>query len=418
MGIATTVSCADDLPRRPRYESLDLWRGLACLMIVLVHGALYADAYPPGERPEADGAGLLAADLVSRLAYGVHLFFVISGYCIAATADSTRRKSGASLNYFKRRFRRIFPPYWAALALSLAGVVLLAALGLPAVLTDGEGTIPPPWDLTPSQWLGNLTLTEHWRHHLFGSEENKILGPSWTLCYEEQFYVVCGLILLAAPRRFFLGAAVVTALTACLTPLAFVDAGFSIRGFFFDGRWLLFATGVLVYYHVNYATASGRRCILGFLGLCLISALALRYGLLLNGTREQKEHAFEFVVGSGFALVLIGLHRWDRALTRAPLLAPVAFCGTMCYSLYLIHWPVSKAICHTLWLNGLRGPWPTLLIAMPLAAVASILASWVFYLLVERRFLNPPYRPTDAPEGPPARPARTARPALELEAAR
>ena len=43
---------------------------------------------------------------------GVPIFFVISGYCISATADSARRKGLPARTYFWRRFRRIFPPYW------------------------------------------------------------------------------------------------------------------------------------------------------------------------------------------------------------------------------------------------------------------------------------------------------------------
>src|SRR5207244_1662290 len=144
-------------------------------------------------------------------------FFVISGYCIAATADSSRRKSGASASYFRRRLRRILPPYWAALVFTAAVLGLVTLLGRPdLVMTDpaiDTGSIPRPAELTAAQWFGNLTLTETWRHYLFGDPELKLLGPSWTLCYEEQFYVVCGVLLLVAPRRFFAGVGVVSLFT-------------------------------------------------------------------------------------------------------------------------------------------------------------------------------------------------------------
>ena len=59
-----------------------------------------------------------------------------------------------------------------------------------------------------------------------------LLTISWTLCYEEQFYLIAGLL----RRWYFPGVALVTLFVfAC-----------PIRppGFFFDGLWLHFAAGV------------------------------------------------------------------------------------------------------------------------------------------------------------------------------
>ena len=53
------------------------------------------------------------------------LFFVISGYCIAAACDASARRRTPLTDYFWRRFRRIFPPFWC----SSGFAALLAALG-------------------------------------------------------------------------------------------------------------------------------------------------------------------------------------------------------------------------------------------------------------------------------------------------
>src|SRR2546423_626648 len=74
-------------PRNPRYISLDIWRGAACLAVVLSHSMIYLGAQTLSNR----GDQIIAA--LGRLGgWGVWLFFVISGYCIAATSDSTRRQ--------------------------------------------------------------------------------------------------------------------------------------------------------------------------------------------------------------------------------------------------------------------------------------------------------------------------------------
>ncbi|WP_410959855.1 acyltransferase family protein, partial [Salmonella sp. SAL4356] len=50
----------------------------------------------------------------------VSIFIVISGFCLAlpVVAAGDRMRDG-SLNFFKRRARRILPPYYGALAFSL-----------------------------------------------------------------------------------------------------------------------------------------------------------------------------------------------------------------------------------------------------------------------------------------------------------
>ena len=68
-----------------RYQSLDLWRGLAALLVVVFHafasytGANYSDYHPV----------VVACWLVGGNGWlGVHIFFVVSGYCIAAAVDA------------------------------------------------------------------------------------------------------------------------------------------------------------------------------------------------------------------------------------------------------------------------------------------------------------------------------------------
>jgi peptidoglycan/LPS O-acetylase OafA/YrhL len=62
----------------------------------------------------------------------------------------------------------------------------------------------------------------------------------------------------------------------------------------------------------------------------------------------------------------------------------------MCYSLYLIHWPLCKIVGNLLFLAGVRGFIPVLTITLPVVTAVSLLAGWAFHQLVERHFLNPP----------------------------
>ncbi len=338
------------------------------------------------------GVTKLIAIVISKLSFGVPMFFVISGYCIAATCDSARRKPRASASFFYRRFRRIFPPYWVTAALCIALAVVLTAVGQGDLVSTDYGLIPHPSRLTLSQWFGNLTLTELWRPNLFGSPELKIVGPSWTLCYEEQFYAVCGLLLSIAPRRFFSGVVAITLLTLVVAPLGFLGITPSIRGFFFDSGWLLFAEGVAVYYALCLAPSSRPWII--FFAVVLVALAVARWGVPAVAADDTWRRTTLNLVGvTAFALVLLLLHPWDARLLRSPLARPFAVCGQMCYSLYLIHWPVTVLVTAAFFRAGYRSPLESLLVVAPIALGLSIAAGWVFHVYVERRFLNAPLSP-------------------------
>jgi len=362
-------------PRNPRYESLDVLRGIACLAVVAFHAGnnfLIPDDVRKGD---LESGGFLAdwlCKFTSGLWIGVPLFFAISGYCIAAAADSTRRKPNPGRLFFTRRFRRIYPPLWAFLGLSI-----LAFLALPSAWFPD----PMPWaEFEPGNWFGTVTLTEEWRSHFGGPPRRHLMIHLWTLCYEEQFYLVAGLIVLLAPRYFFHVVVLVT-----IAVFIQLIVGNTYPGFFFDGMWIVFATGVAVYYRVNYATTILRRCIdLALLCTCLVFS---EPGYIWTGLPPHVRA--NLIWGCGFALLLGLLHRYDAALTSLKLLAPVKFCGHICYSLYLVHAPIVVYVTWNCYRLGVTDTLGTLLITLPLGMGLSILAGWAFHRLVEVRFLNP-----------------------------
>jgi peptidoglycan/LPS O-acetylase OafA/YrhL len=330
--------------RSPRYYSLDAWRGVACLMIVALHA--WPDPYFAREALRA----------------GVPMFFVISGYCISATAESTIRKKDGVGRYFLRRFRRIYPPFW--IFLILVSCFVLTPVG--AVIVDGRA-VHDPRELPATAWLGNFTLTETWLSTQLGRDPLFVTGHAWTLCYEEQFYAIVGALLLLCPKRFFMGCLGVTALTLALYPLL-PRLGVSIRGSFLDLAWLAFAAGVWVYHHRVHATGIPRM----LLWALPVAGAAFAF-------RHPDRPDWFLVPAFGFALVLAALAPWDELITR--ITRPLRWCGLMCYSLYLVHLPV------TFWLvSTLREHGPV--VTVPACIAASLAIAAAFHFAVERRFLN------------------------------
>jgi peptidoglycan/LPS O-acetylase OafA/YrhL len=363
-----------------RYDSLDFWRGVACLLVVVYHATSFGAENQPGAH---HSFGALFLGIVNTWHHGVSLFFVISGYCIAAAVEASMRRQISVADYFRRRVRRIFPPFWVLCAVTALGVAVGHALGYGRffweIPTGGAGEFKPPADLSGTQWVGNLTLTEIWAAgRVFGRLPRYLegTGHAWTLAYEEQFYAVCGLLLLLSGRRmrrFFAGALGVTLLT--LVAITSPSVRPMVGGLFLDGNWLLFACGVAVLFHVRFATPRQRWIIRA--GLVVLLLL----GLLPGADRSIS-------VATAFALGLIAAHRWDATFTRAHRPAFVWWCGTRCYSLYLVHWPIIRPLIRVLYEQGVRSIWGTLLITAPIAIGASLVAAWAFHALVERHFLN------------------------------
>ena len=99
---------------------------------------------------------------------GVDLFFVLSGYLIANQlfAGMVRGQALSLPRFYARRAFRTLPVFWLVLA---AFVLFPAAMG---------GRPPPPW------WRF-LTFTQN-----IGLQPGTAFSHAWSLCVEEQFYLV------------------------------------------------------------------------------------------------------------------------------------------------------------------------------------------------------------------------------------
>jgi peptidoglycan/LPS O-acetylase OafA/YrhL len=106
---------------------------------------------------------------------GVPLFFVLSGFCIhlrwAQAAAAGDKPLLRFFPFWKRRFHRLFPPYLAALALSIIAVALL-------------GRLRAEWFTAWDVGLHLLLL-----HNFSWATAYSFNNPFWTLGIEEQLYL-------------------------------------------------------------------------------------------------------------------------------------------------------------------------------------------------------------------------------------
>jgi peptidoglycan/LPS O-acetylase OafA/YrhL len=339
----------------------------------------------PGDRLDQTGPWSGVSACVNRVAcrlwIGVPIFYVISGYCIGAAADAHRRHQRPIHEFFVCRLRRIYLPYFVALALTggLAAVFDLVS----AEHRLSEVGVPNPATLSAANWLGNLTLTEGLLSGLPGHVVRYQLLPAWTLCHEVQFYAISGVFLLVAARNFFLA---VGALTVLGVPAVAVAArvGFQLPpGCVLRGTWLMFAMGLAVYWQIAAGTRRARWLTLALLTVPLLWSLCHPQSLITSASNNTQC----IFVAAITALLLVLLHPFDLSLSSRTIAVPFAKLGKISFSVYLLHFPIVR-FCdmqRAIWLG--QDPALGLLVLLG-SIIVSVGAGELFYRWVERRTLG------------------------------
>jgi peptidoglycan/LPS O-acetylase OafA/YrhL len=354
-----------------RILSLDAWRGLAALMVVGMHAAA------PGSLIQDGGA---TPSLVDRLIvfgnYGVQIFFVISGLCVAQAALRAFDKSSPIADFALARFRRIYPPYAIVSALailaSLSASLLIAHHALPhSEIGDRRLFARPAGEYVCAALLLQKVCNVE-----------PFLPVFWTLCYEVAFYfIVCASLILARiSKRIDVIFLACHALTLFCCSAALVAPG--VAAYPLD-LWPQFGVGVIVLDVLSYRRASAY--VLLVVTLLMQAAYALPH--LGGGTALTPSVGVATLTALTFAVALLAISPVDARIARATPVRLLARVGAFSYSLYLSHWLVIGPVGQVMKKFHLGSPslyWLSALIQI----AAAILAARVFFAFAERPFLS------------------------------
>lgn len=313
------------------------------------------------------------ARLLSYGVYGVEIFFVVSGYCIAAAMSSAAKRENAPIAFLKARLRRIFPTYWASLAFLLLSAWMFVELG------GMERSVPDYllFALHTQSWqvyFSNLTLTQQiWNYP-------SLTVVSWTLSYELAFYLVCFLsIAFLHKRNKELMLPALHALTVGVA--AVMVANYDALPFPLN-LWVYFGVGVLLFDSMANPRKKYLYGILIVVAGMLILFAARRVGWICHGLHEPKRSVLVVI---GTALLLWLLRSKDESLSRLLPVRALTFVGGFSYSLYLVHYFVLAFVI------GLLHPWMgsvSPMLSVALAFVLAIPVAWLFHWFAERPFLS------------------------------
>lgn len=204
---------------KSRLTEIDGLRGFAILLVVLFHYyARWSDLYPYKDS--------FSNVFIAKYGFlGVELFFMISGYVIFMTLDTSK----SFAEFLWKRWIRLFP------AMLIATFLIMASA--PFFIERPAGP-PRLVDAIP----GLVFIDARWLHNLFRLDISDLEGAFWSLYTEVRFY------LLVASLYFFAGRKNTVPFLFCIAIGQFMLEPFGATAIITGGPigWLTLAIGELL----------------------------------------------------------------------------------------------------------------------------------------------------------------------------
>jgi peptidoglycan/LPS O-acetylase OafA/YrhL len=358
-----------------RFRSLDAFRGLAALVVVVHHAIL---SLPDGLRSQLSSIELPFA-MGGRFA--VMLFFVLSGFVLSLPYFAGKNLPYGA--YLVRRFSRLYPPFAFAVLIS---ALLCWLLGGP-VIPIASSWLNDPWSKPPTAGIviSHLLMTG------IGARQSISLdGPIWSLIIEMRVSLIFPLLVLYI-RRFGLAGVAVALVFAFVCAKSQTALGENTAGLVGDSL-----AGTLL--------LTGRYIVMFLLGVMLAARLdrvrkmflrappmlhAMIFGgmvciwMVLAYTKAMEPHRGYVDVFSGvFTLYLIVS---CVAFPKVSAMLSGRVClwlGDISYSLYLIHLPVLMSMFYLLYGHV------SLIWIVALSFPAMLIAGHLMHYAIERPSMN------------------------------
>lgn len=331
---------------------------------------------------------------------GVNIFFVLSGFLITGILYDTRNDPHRARNFYVRRTLRIFPLYYGVM-------IALLLLGLFA-----HWNIDWRWIVWPA-YLGNFArFTSHYApgsaaQHLADfqlfSAHNKVillLGHFWSLCVEEQFYLVWPwLVFLLRDRRrlasicaaSFPVILVVRILGAHTLPQWMIDRELLQRVAPFCVDSLLLGGLVALLYRGPAAARmvrSARILLYAAIAVLAVLAIATPFGHFFTTPYPYPRSAFTWdlsLVNLLAALVLIAALDPASPVHRILRVHPLRWLGRLTYGAYIFH-DIAHPFFAGMGYAFSRAHYQA--VSAAFALPATIFVAWLSYRFFETPFLN------------------------------
>ncbi len=344
-----------------RLPQLDGIRGIAILVVILHNESV---KYP----------FLYLDRLFTNGWMGVDLFFVLSGFLITGILLDTKQSNGYFKNFYARRCLRIWPLYYSSIFLMFVIIPLLRP-------SDGHIIFQRsgPWWAFPF-YLQNFLVPSP-------AGAAGLLGVTWSLAVEEQFYLVWPLIVRLCPnavlRRIAIG-------IICFSPilrLLLSSQGVNLYSNTFSRLDGLMAGSLIATIIRSNDFVPSR-----FITTAWIALFISLPAAFLTEALDARWIVFSMSAVASASLVYLSLFSGQKWLHRVLKNRFVVYTGSISYGLYLLH-----KIPFDLGVTVHFDKYPFVAAPILFAATYGIAAlSWNFlekpFLNLKRFFVTPPDR--------------------------
>jgi peptidoglycan/LPS O-acetylase OafA/YrhL len=332
---------------------LDGLRAIAVLLVLLTHFWGYR----------------VSPEILDRFAaagwIGVDLFFVLSGFLITSILWDSRDSPRYFVNFYARRTLRIFPIYF--LVLAFVFIAMPIASRLPDTISRDAWMY---W-----LYLGNFALAA-------GGWQLFVLDITWSLCIEEQFYLVWPALI----RRLTLRNMVIfCAVIIVVTPLVRLALWSPERWMWVHMMTPLradsFAVGALLAVLLKNGVRVPARTVMALCAPLLVGLVA--FGHFRRGSMLVCTVGYSLTsIVSGAAVVL-------AMNSRALAFKPLVHIGKVSYGVYLYH-PIVFMFMSSLFAAGglAANNVPLMLFQLVVLAAATVGAASLSYAILEKPLLR------------------------------
>lgn len=356
-------------------NSIQALRGIAAFAVFFCH--LISIEQSVSGRP------VKLTGLADSGAYGVDLFFVISGFVMVWIAAETPRGWRSAKAFLIARIVRIYPLWWIFAGLAATGYLLL---------------YHTPWD---AQRVAGLQMSgpAHLLHSiaLWPQPGHPVLGAGWTLVHEMYFYVGFAIVILLTPIHYRLQVLLGWGLTVFIGALSGLSSWFasSVLALIFHPMTLQFIFGAAIAYAVKRKIRRLAR-IAVCVGILLLVVgitrldIAVCHGISdLFGAApipmETLPWRRTFLFGSAAGALIYGLVCLERAPMK-PFNVPKVLTrlGDWSYSLYLCHMLTISVAARAIYaVMESASPW-SISVFVFAATSLTLATAWLSFEFVER----------------------------------
>ena len=343
-----------------KIKYLDSLRGIAVLLVLLVHTNQYGSPHIP----------IWLNNIVSQGAIGVQLFFILSALTLYISFNFREGKEKYPIfSFLIRRFFRIAPLYYLGIIYYL--------------YQDGLG---------PRFWLGdekeisiyNILSNFSFTHGLNPYWINSVVPGGWSIAVEMSFYLILPFLYKKIKNFNEAFIFVLISLFIRYIILFFLEKNNMISSdllwkeylfLFFPNQLPIFALGIMLFFNIKREdnVLSGKTLILAGLFILIIHFSDIKNDIF----------PFHFIYAVGFYFLILGLSRKSVKFFVNNI---TVFIGKISFGMYIVHFGILFFLDSNNFLHFLPFEITNFVLNYLIVTALSILISYFLHIYIEQPF--------------------------------